>query len=70
MPDAKKTETTTPVAEVQPVVSKQRAIAATVTSTVAAVALSAVASYFINKAQVQIHNAINPPTVEVATTEL
>jgi hypothetical protein len=67
---ANETAAPTPVAEVQPVVSKQRAIAATVTSTVVAVALSAGASFLINKVQVRVHNAINPPTVLVETTEL
>lgn len=68
MPETKKTEAAEPVAEVQPAVSKQRAFAATGASLVVSVALSAVASYFINKAATQVHNSINPPQTEATTS--
>jgi hypothetical protein len=68
MPEAKKTETAAPVAEPQQV-SKQRAFTATGVSLVVSVALSALASYGINKVAVKVHDSINPPLPEATTSK-
>jgi hypothetical protein len=68
MSEKKTAEAETPVAEVQPAVSKQRQFAATGTSLVLGVILSAAASYAINKVTVRVHNSINPPPPAEATT--
>jgi hypothetical protein len=61
------TETVAPVAEPQQV-STKRQFAATGASLVVSVALSALASYGINKVAVKVHNSINPPQPETTTT--
>jgi hypothetical protein len=61
------TKTETAVAEPQKV-STKRAFTATGVSLVVSVALSALASYGINKVATQVHNSINPPKTEAANT--
>lgn len=66
MPETKKTETAAPVEPQQ--VSKQRQLTATGASLIVSVALSALASYGINKVAVKVHNSINPPPAETNTS--